>query len=100
MGGGHGHRASSPNTSRSKASVWISAHADGRAGSGRDVWIRPEISFPSELSLKGDIALRDAERLEQEYNHHFECSPRSENMERLKPSTPGPAPDDHFGHQL
>lgn len=59
-----------------------------------------EIPFPGKLSLKGDIAQRDAERLEQEYNHHFECSPRSENMERLKPSTPGPAPDDHFGHQL
>ncbi len=27
-----------------------------------------EIPFPGKLSLKGDIALRDAERLEQEYN--------------------------------
>jgi hypothetical protein len=42
-----------------------------------------ETPFPGKLSLKGDIAQRDAERLEQEYNHHFECSPRLENMERL-----------------
>ena len=42
-----------------------------------------EISFPSDLRLKGAVAQRDAERLEQEYNHHLECSPRLENMERL-----------------
>jgi hypothetical protein len=45
--------------------------------------IGQEIPFPGKLSLKGDIAQRDAERLEQEYNHHLECSPRLENMERL-----------------
>lgn len=42
-----------------------------------------EIPFPEKLRLKGDTAQRDAERLEQEYNPHFEGSPRSENMERL-----------------
>ncbi|MBY0247493.1 MAG: hypothetical protein K2Q17_07485 [Nitrospiraceae bacterium] len=45
--------------------------------------IGQEIPFPGKLSLKGDIAQRGAERLEQEFNPHFEYSPCFENMERL-----------------
>lgn len=45
--------------------------------------IGQEISFPGKLRLKGDIAQPNAERLEQEYNLHFEGSPCFENMERL-----------------
>lgn len=45
--------------------------------------IGEEISFPGKLRLKGDIAQPNADRLEQEYNLHFEGSPCFENMERL-----------------
>lgn len=69
MGSGEGSRPTSPGATRSETPVRVSTYAVDRAASGHDVWSWPGgISFPGKPSLKGDIAQRDAERLEQEYH--------------------------------